>query len=320
MLPGGVIMNTVPLGRSGVNVSALCLGAMYFGSSTDKETSWQLLDQYTEAGGSFIDTANIYARWVPGCSGGESETLLGEWMRERKNREQLFIASKVGFEYPGVERGLPAWRIEEECDKSLKRLGIDTIDLYYAHVDDRQTSQEETLEAFNKLVSSGKVRLIGGSNFLAWRLEEVAWISRTRNWAEYCCVQQRHTYFRPRPGAKFAPQVAANDDLFDYGRNRDITILAYSPLLKGAYSRADREIQSQYVGTDTDARVAVLKSVAGETGATVNQVVLAWMLHSDPPVIPLIAASTSQQMQENLDALGVTLSTEQMERLNTAGV
>ena len=185
-------MNTVPLGRSGVNVSALCLGAMYFGSRTDNETSWQLLDQYTEAGGSFIDTANIYARWVPGCSGGESETLLGEWMRERTNREQLFIASKVGFEYPGVERGLPAWRIEEECDKSLKRLGIDTIDLYYAHVDDRQTSQEETLEAFNTLVSSGKVRLIGGSNFLAWRLEDAAWISRTRKWAEYCCVQQRH--------------------------------------------------------------------------------------------------------------------------------
>jgi len=312
-------MKRVLLGKSRMNVSALCLGAMYFGSRTDKETSWQLLDQYVEAGGTFIDTANIYARWIPECSGGESETLLGEWIRERKNRDQLCIASKVGFEYPGVERGLPAGRIEEECDKSLKRLGIDTIDLYYAHVDDRRTPQEETLEAFDKLVKAGKVRRIGASNFLAWRLEEARWISRTREWAEYCCIQQRYTYLRPRPGTGFDPQVAANDDLVDYCRARGMTMLAYSPLLSGAYSRADREFQPQYAGTDTENRLAALKTVAEEVGATVNQVVLAWMLHSDPPVIPLIAASTSAQMQENLDVLNVTLSAEQMERLHAAG-
>jgi aryl-alcohol dehydrogenase-like predicted oxidoreductase len=311
-------MRTVLLGNTGVEVSVFCLGAMYFGTRNDKVISYQLLDQYVGAGGSFIDTANIYARWVPGFVGGESEILLGEWMWERKNRNQLFIASKVGFEYPGVERGLQAWRIEEECNKSLKRMGIETIDLYYAHVDDRNTPIEETMEAFDRLVKAGKVRLIGASNFLAWRLEEARWVSRTNGWAEYCCIQQRYTYIRPRAGTSFEPQVAANDDLLDYCHARGITMLAYSPLLSGAYSRADRSFQEQYVGPDTDARLAALKTVAHEVGATVNQVVLAWMAQSQPYVIPLIAASTKEQMQENLGALEIKLNADQMEYLNKA--
>jgi len=311
-------MKKVLLGNSGVEVSEFCLGAMYFGSRTDKETSYQLLDRYVTAGGSFIDTANIYARWMPGFVGGESETLLGAWMRERKHRADLFIASKVGFQYPGVERGLKTQQIEEECNKSLKRMGIETIDLYYAHVDDRHTSMEETLEAFDKLVRAGKVRLIGASNFPAWRLEEARWTSRTHGWAEYCCVQQRHSYIRPRAGTSFDPQVAANEDLIDYCRTRGITMLAYSPLLKGAYSRADREFQDQYVGPDTNVRLAALQKIADQTGATTNQIVLAWMAHSDPYVIPLFSASTEEQMEENLGALDIKLSQEQMDYLNKA--
>jgi aryl-alcohol dehydrogenase-like predicted oxidoreductase len=227
-------MRTISLGNSGVEVSAFCLGTMYFGSRTDRETSFQLLDRYVEAGGSFLDTANIYARWVPGFVGGESETLLGGWMRERKHRDQIFVATKVGFQYPGVEWGLRADQIETECEKSLKRLGTDTIDLYYAHVDDRNTPMEETMAAFDRLVKAGKVRLIGASNFLAWRLEEARWVSQTRGWAEYCCIQQRYSYIRPKSGASFDPQIATNDDLLDYCRARGITILAYSPLLSGA--------------------------------------------------------------------------------------
>jgi aryl-alcohol dehydrogenase-like predicted oxidoreductase len=306
-------MRTVSLGNTGAKASAFCLGAMYFGSRTDRETSYQLLDQYVEAGGSFLDTANIYAR-----VGGESETLLGEWMRERRNRTQIFIATKVGFQYPGVERGLRAHQIEAECEKSLKRLGIETIDLYYAHVDDRDTPMEETLAAFDRLVQAGKVQLIGASNFLAWRLEEARWVSQTRGWTGYCCVQQRYSYIRPKPGASFDPQVAANDDLLDYCRDRSVTLLAYSPLLSGAYTRADRAFQEQYLGPDTEARLATLRAVARELGATLNQVVLAWMVQGDPPVIPLVAASTAEQMQENLGALQVELSVEQMARLNSA--
>lgn len=309
-------MRTVRLGNSGVEVSVFCLGTMHFDSHTDEESSYRLLDQYVEAGGAFLDTANIYARWVPGYVGGESETLLGEWMRERKNRSQMFIATKVGLEYQDVERGLRARQIETECEKSLKRLGVDTIDLYYAHVDDRNTLMEEAMEAFDRLVRAGKVRLVGASNFLAWRLEEAQWVSQTHGWTGYCGIQQRYSYIRPKPGASFDPQIAANDDLLDYCRSRGITMLAYSPLLNGAYTRADRDFPEQYLGPDTDARLAALKAVAEEVGATANQAVLAWMVQNDPPVIPLVAASTVEQMRENLDALGIELSAEQMARLN----
>jgi len=311
-------MRTVLLGNTGVVVSAFCLGAMHLGSREDKATSYRLLDQYVEAGGSFLDTANTYARWIPGCSGGESETLLGAWMHERKNRSRMFVATKVGFAYPGVERGLRAHQIQTECEKSLKRLRTDTIDLYQAHVDDRNTPMEETLEAFDRLMRAGQVRFIGASNFAVWRLEEAHWVSQTHGWAAYCSIQQHYSYLRPKPGASFAPQVAANSDLLDYCRARGVTLLAYSPLLGGAYTRADRSFPAQYLGPDSDTRLGVLKAIAEETGATASQVVLAWMAHSRPPVIPLVAASTAEQMHENLGALEIELSTDQMTRLDDA--
>jgi aryl-alcohol dehydrogenase-like predicted oxidoreductase len=313
-------MKTVTLGSSGVPVSALCLGAMFLGTRQDEATSFRLLDQYVDAGGKFIDTANIYAAWVPGRRGGESETLLGRWMRQGSNRDRLFIATKVGFEYPGVPRGLTPELIERECEKSLQRLGVDTIDLYYAHVDDRQTPLRETMEALDRLVKSGKVRFIGASNYRAYRLERAHALSRVNDWHEFCCVQQRHTYLRLRPGASFDPQLAANEDLLDYVRARkgEFALLAYSALLGGAYTRPDRPIPDQYVGPDSAARLATLRAVAQEIGATPNQVVLAWLLHGDPPVIPLIAVSTAEQMAENLGALEVKLSAGQMARLNDA--
>lgn len=312
-------MRTTQLGNTGVSVSALCLGAMYFGTRQDEATSYRLLDQYVDGGGSFIDTANIYAHWVSGGKGQESEALLGRWMQKRANRARLFIATKVGFQYGSVPRGLTAHLIETECEKSLKLLNVETIDLYYAHVDDRATPMEETLEAFYRLVQAGKVRFIGASNFTAWRLEEAHWLSQLHGWAEYCCVQQRYTYLRPKPGASFAPQLNVNADLLDYCRNRPVTLLAYSALLSGAYTRPERAIGAQYLGLDSEARLAGLRQLAAEKGITPNQVVLAWMLHSDPFVLPLIAASTPEQMDENLRALEVKLSPEEMSRLDQAG-
>jgi len=179
--------------------------------------------------------------------------------------------------------------------------------------------QEETLEAFDRLVSAGKVRFIGASNSLAWRLEQARWLSRQNSWAEYVGIQQRYTYLRPKPGTTFDPQIAANDDLLDYCRNRDITLLAYSPLLSGAYTRPERTFSEQYIGPDSEARMAALREVASETGATLNQVILAWMVQGDPIAIPLMAASTHEQMDENLAALTVNLSDEQLTRLNIAG-
>lgn len=314
-------MRTQPLGSTGAKVSALCLGAMYLGTRNDEAESFALLDQYIDAGGTFIDTANIYAHWVPGGQGGESERLLGRWMKARGNRDRLFIATKVGFEYADVPRELSPARIEAEVDKSLRRLGTDTIDLYYAHVDDRTTPIRDTLATFDRLVQAGKVRFIGASNYKAWRLERAHAVSKADGLAEFCCLQQRYTYLRPRPGASFGPQIAVNDDMLDYVESRagEFTLLAYSTLLAGAYARRDRPIPPEYAGPDSDARLAALAAVAAETGATANQVLLAWMMQHPSPVIPLIAASQPEHLQENIDALNVTLSPEQMQRLDSAG-
>jgi aryl-alcohol dehydrogenase-like predicted oxidoreductase len=312
-------MKSISLGNTGIPVSALCLGAMYFGTRNDEATSYRLLDQYMDAGGSFIDTANIYAWWVDGFKGQESEALLGRWMQARKNRSRIFLASKVGFQYGDVPLGLTRKLIEAECEKSLKLLGTERIDLYYAHVDDRSTSMEETLEAFDRLVKAGKVGVIGASNFTAWRLEEARWHSQVNGWVEYCCVQQRHTYLRPKPGASFGAQLAVNADLLDYCRNRKLTLLAYSALLSGGYTRTERSISEQYLGPDSNLRLTALRQVAREKEATVNQVILAWMLHSNPIVLPLIAASTTEQLEENLKALEINLSVEDMQKLDQAG-
>ncbi len=310
-------MQTRKLGLTDVQVSALCLGAMYFGSRNSQADSERLLDAYVDAGGSFIDTANIYAWWVDGFHGGESETLMGEWMRQRNNRSRLFIASKVGFGYDDVPRTLNARWIEEECNKSLKRMGIETIDLYYAHVDDRHTPLEETLEAFDKLVKVGKVRYVGASNYLAWRLEQAKWVSQTNHWAQFTCIQQHYTYLPLRPGTSTDPQVFANEDLLDYCRSTGMTLLAYSALQSGAYTRPERSLPGRLVSADNDKRLTALRAVAQEAGVTVNQVILRWMIQRD--IIPLIAASTQEQMTENIGALNFQLSAAQMQRLNEAG-
>jgi aryl-alcohol dehydrogenase-like predicted oxidoreductase len=314
-------MRTLPLGDSGVAVSALCLGAMNFGTKLDQKGSFLLLDRYFDAGGRFIDTANNYAVWWGG-DGSESETVLGRWMKERGNRDALFVATKVGFNTPGVGNGLSRRIIRQEIEGSLRRLQTDHVDLYFAHKDHRPDPLEETLAAFNELRKEGKLRFIGCSNYRAWRIEEAAEKSRRGGWIHYCCVQQRHTYLRPAPGARFDPQLAVDEELLDYCRahESEMLLLAYSPTLGGAYTgRSDRQIQQQYRGADTDARLAALRAVCSQTGATPVQVVLAWMVQGSPRILPLVSAGTLDQLNENLGALDVALSEEQLRMLGEAG-
>ena len=309
-------MKTMQISHTGAEVSCLCFGAMRLGTLNDYDQSCELLDMFVEAGGNFIDTANCYSTWYPGGKGGDSEPVLGQWMAERGNREQMFIATKVGVAYQDVPRDLSAATIAQECDRSLERLGTDRIDLYYAHLDDRTTPLAETLEAFDRLVQAGKVRFVGASNFRAWRLADAEAISSVAGSAGFCCVQQRYSYLRPLPGADFGPQITANIDLLEFCAARGMTMLPYSPLLGGSYSRDDKPTPAQYAGPDTDARLAALHAVADETGATLHQVVLAWMLHHDQSVLPVFSARDAVQMQENLGAADVTLSTEQMALLD----
>ena len=312
-------MKKIDLSQTGVKVSRLCLGTLRFGTRNTYDESAQLMDMYVKAGGSFIDTANSYDQWCTQGKGGESEITISRWMREKNNREQIFLATKVGFGYDDVPDGLAPSTIISECENSLRRLGTDYIDLYYAHKDDTNIPLEETLGAFQKLVDDGKIRFFGASNYLAWRLADADAICKQHQWSEFTCVEQRFTYLRPNAGGDFGPQKLIDRNLMSYCDARGKTMLSYTPLLRGAYVREDRPIPTPYVSSDTDARLATLKKIATEIGATPNQVVLAWMMHRQPAIIPVFSARTPQQMKENLGALDVNLSTEQMTRLNEAG-
>ncbi len=190
------------------------------------------------------------------------------WMKERGNRDQIVVSSKLAFDYPGCNGGLTAAEIQRECEKSLKRLETDRIDLYYAHRDDLETPLEEIMEAFDRLVKAGKVRAIGAGNLSARggasaKREQV---HKPRNhWTEYSVVEQRYTYLRPRHGADFGPQIFISEELKDYARTRAAPdrLLNSQP---GAYTRSDREVPMQFAGPDSDERLGVLQAVAGEAG------------------------------------------------------
>jgi len=311
-------MKRMPLGNDGeLEVSAICQGTDHFGSRVDYDTSAAILDRYVAAGGNFLDTSNFYAAYIQGFKGGESEALIAKWMKERKNRNALVIGTKVGCPYQDVPMGAGAKIIEAEAEKSLKRLGIETIDMYYTHLDDRSVPFEEQLEAMDKLVKAGKVRCIGACNIKAWRLEEARCVSRHNGFVQHACVEQRYTYLRPKPGANFGGQVSTNSDLLDYCRHRGLQLIAYSPLLYGAYVREDRPLPPQYQHPDSEARMKALRSVAEELDATPNQVVIAWLMHRG--VIPIIGASRVEQIAENLGCLEIELSDEMMAALNQAG-
>lgn len=310
-------MKKTVIGNDGeLDVSVLCHGTDHFGSRVDEETSYAILDRYVAAGGNFLDTSNFYAAWIEGAHGGESETLLGKWMKERKNRDQLVIATKVGVPYQDVPLGASAKIIEQEAEKSLKRLGIDTIDLYYTHLDDRNVPFEEQLGAMDKLVKAGKVRCLGASNIKAWRLEEGRLTSLANGFARHACVEQRYTYLRPKVGARFGGQISANRDLLEYCSIRNVSLLAYSPLLHGAYTRDDRALPEQYQHADSDVRMEALRAVAEEVDATPGQVVLAWLIHQD--ITPIIGASRVEQVEENLGAAALELTEAQMKTLTQA--
>ena len=308
-------MKTTTIKNTNLDVSMFCLGGQSFGSRDSKAVSYAMLDQFVEAGGNFLDTANNYAIW--NGQGGESETMLGNWMTDRGNRDQIVLATKMGGRAKDAPMSSKPEHILQECDRSLKRLQTDHIDLYYFHCDDRSVPLEDQLGAMDQLVKEGKVRYVGASNFKAWRLAEAAAVSTANNITAFCCVQQRYTYLRPRVDANFGFQKSCNDDLLEYCAQRDFQLIAYSPLLGGAYIREDRKLQRQYHHRDSDVRKAVLFQIAEETGATPNQVILAWM--TGRGVIPISGASTADQMSESLVGFDLTLTDDILDRLNAAG-
>jgi aryl-alcohol dehydrogenase-like predicted oxidoreductase len=312
-------------------VSVLSLGAMHFGTATDEATSFAILDRYVEAGGTFIDTSGNYAFWANGSQGGQSEELLGRWRRSRGVGDEIVIATKVGARplAPGTSftdnaEGLSARVIRESAERSQDRLGLARLDVLYAHIEDPAVPLEETVEGFAALVAEGSAGLLGVSNHWAWRVERARGLAAAAGLPGYEVLQYQHSYLRPRsdlPGV-LSPdgmQGVVGGDLLSYLRAEpELSMVVYSPLLKGGYVREDRLDAVEYGHPGTPARLAALREVARDAGATVNQVVLAWLLGAEVPMIPLVGASSAAQLDESLAAVDLELSAEQRARLDAA--
>ena len=309
-------MDTTPLGRTGESVSELCLGPMYFGSKVDRETSFDLLDRYYEAGGRFLDTANIYATWVEGYDDPESEPLVGEWLAERGVRDEMTIATKLGFGYRDVPTSLDPDLIAQEIDRSLDRMGTDTIDLLYAHVDDPDTPQTDVMAAFGEAVDAGKVRHLGASNFPAWRIARANRIAAERGLPRFECVQPRFSYLIPDRDADFGGQLATTDELVDYCTQHDLVLLPYSPTLGGCYGRDDRPTPEGYARSENRVKMRAVEDIAERKGVNGNTVALAWLLDRDQPTVPVLGVSTLEQLEENLAAADLEFSAAERRRLN----
>lgn len=320
-------MQKVQWKGSDEKVSAMCLGTMYFGSRVDKETSYRILDAYFDAGGRFLDTANNYAFWIDGFVGDESESLLGRYFADRGNRKDVFLATKLGARTVERDDGSKGWEgaspsaIQRAIDGSLKRLRVDNVDLLYIHVDDRDTPFEDSLEALGRLVQRGKVRYVGISNVTAWRFSEAKTISRLKGLSSFAAVQNFYTYLRPRVDRDFA---WIGPEFTDMAKTLgDFNLLAYGPLLKGAYARGEfqpwDDQAERFTTADSKARLECLNQLARELGVSVNQLVLAYVMHTDPGIIPVFGASTLEQFQDSVGALEIKWTDDLATALKSAG-
>jgi aryl-alcohol dehydrogenase-like predicted oxidoreductase len=308
-------MQRIELGNTGEEISIAGLGCMYFGTRVDERTSFRLLDMYVDHGGNFLDSANKYASWLPGFKGGESETILGKWLKKNSAPSDLLISSKVGFPYGKIPRTLKKKIIISECEKSLRRLGVETIDIYFAHAYDRNTPIEETMEAFYQLIKAGKIRYAGASNYTGWRLEEANSIARSQGWEGYCCLQQRHTYMEPSARAEFNNQEFLSPEIEDLCHTKNLSIIAYSPLLGGFYSRKEAALPALYQNALNEERLVSLRNTSSETRLSTTQLVLAWMVSHSPAIIPLLGCSSLKQLEEGLVAATTSLDPDVVQRL-----
>ncbi|OAN66170.1 aldo/keto reductase [Sphingomonas sp. TDK1] len=309
------------LGASGLEISPLVLGGNVFGWTADKATSFRILDRFAERGGVMIDTADVYSAWVSGHKGGESETVIGEWLRTSGKRDQVLIATKVGM-LPGEggEKLAPA-RIAAAADASLQRLGIETIDLYFAHQDDEDVPQEDYLAAFGALIDAGKVRALGASNFHAMRLKSALDLATKEGLPHFRVLEPEYNLVSRR---KF------EGELQDLCVTHNLGVIPYyglaSGFLTGKY-RSEADLSKSVRGGGMakllagkgGAVLAVMDEVAAETGASLAQIALAWLAAQDGVTAPIASATSIEQLDELIGAWDVELSHDQRDRLTAAG-
>ena len=304
-----------PLGDSGLSTPPLVLGGNVFGFTIKGEEAFAVLDRFIDGGGTMIDTADVYSAWVPGHVGGESETVLGEWLKRRGRRDDVLIATKVGY-----MKGLSAAQIGEAIEGSLRRLQTDYVDLYYAHKDDAGTPLEESLRAFDTLVRDGKVRSIGASNYSAERLAEALAVSEREDLAKYTVLQPEYNLMA-RDKFEGPLQQASID--------RGLGVLVYfalangfltgkyrSPADKGKSVRGDR--MGAYLNDRGYRVLGALDEVAEETDSTPAQVALAWLAARPGVTAPIASATSVEQLEELRGVFTLKLSDDQVGRLTAA--
>lgn len=310
------------LGRTGLKVSALCLGTMQWGWTADEEAAFQVMDAFVEAGGNFLDTADVYSFWAPNNPGGVSEQIIGRWMKERGNRRQIVLATKVRgrmWEGPNGE-GLSRKHIVEAVEDSLRRLQTEYLDLYQSHAFDETTPIEETMAAFDQLVRQGKVLYVGCSNYPAWRLAKALWASDVNGLVRYESLQ---------PHYNLAHRAEFERELMPLCQEEGLGVIPYSPLaggfLTGKYDRTSvpdsaraGSVVQRYFNQAGWRVLDAVRGVAEEAGTKPAAVSLAWLLAQPVITAPIIGANSVEQLQDSLAALDLTLSDAQIARLNEA--
>ena len=315
---GESFMQKRKLGSAGPEVPVLCLGGNVYGWTLSEADAFRQLDAAVEAGLNFIDTADVYSRWVPGHKGGESETILGKWFSRSGKRKDVILATKVGMEMGEGKKGLKAAYIRQAIEDSLRRLQTDYIDLYQAHKDDPETPLEETLQAFDELVKEGKVRYIGASNYSGARLAEAVETSRKHGLASYISLQ---------PHYNLVERHEFETDLLPVVEKYQLGVIPYFSLaagfLTGKYrSQQDTEnakrgpMVQKYLNDWGFGVVAALEEVANAKGSTPARVALAWLIAQPGISAPIASATNANQLADLVEATKLTLDAESIQKLN----
>lgn len=307
------------LGRSELEIAPFTLGGNVFGWTIDEKTSFEVLDAFVDAGFNFIDTADSYSTWAPGNKGGESETIIGKWMKARKNRDQVLIATKVGSDM-GQGKTLKKKYILEEVEASLRRLQVEQIDLYQSHWDDLSTAVEETLEAYQQLIKQGKVKAIGASNFSKDRLQQALKASEERGLPRYQTFQPRYNLYDRQEFEKEYEEICLREKL---------GVIPYYGLamgfLSGKYRSADDLSQSargkgvqNYLTPRGMKILDALDTVAKRYDSTPATIALAWLIARPAITAPIASATSVQQLKQLTKAATISLDEESIKTLDAA--
>ena len=309
------------IGRSELSIAPVMLGGNALGWTADRAASFAILDAFIDAGLNAVDTAEVYSQWVPGHAGGESETMIGAWLKSRGRRDDVVLATKVGGRMPGWERNLSAAYLVQAVEGSLRRLQTDHIDLYQSHMDDPDTPLEETLGAYDQLIRAGKVRAIGASHFAAGRLVDALRVSERDGLARYECLQ---------PRLNLIERSGSEGPLRDACLRHGLGVIGYSALAKGflsgRYGTVEqceasewRDSLAGYLDPRGRRVLAALEAVARDHHATLAEVALAWVIAQPGVTAAIVAVKTADELGQLLGATRIALDPAQLELLDSAG-